>query len=168
MGSSCTEVPATEARIGNRAASFSLHEADEFIRQSYLRGHLAPAFTPPSKECTHCRRTYTGLNELCIKCLREKYTQDKAKEEVHDSFLEECRRCNKPTLHLGLEWCVECSAVPSEEFSLYCDQCDIVFELPLFVKDKAGKIVDMLKVKNLWCIKCSGVAGSWLRLLEDE
>jgi len=39
-----------------------------------------------------------------------------------------------------------------------------MMDVPIAVRDDQGGVVDMLKVRNLWCVECRGVAESWIRM----
>ncbi|KAH6983839.1 hypothetical protein EDB80DRAFT_592104 [Ilyonectria destructans] len=133
-----------------------------YIRQCFLRGHRAPAFSPPPRRYAKvAKKDFKGPKDLCVKCMGEKYARNRPKLEVYDCYLEDCQRCKKRTMHIGPGWCVYCNAVPDGELTSYCDSCDLVFEIPEYVKNDHGGVVDLLKVVHPSCAQCSGIASSW-------
>ncbi|KAM0185721.1 hypothetical protein ACHAPI_012058 [Fusarium lateritium] len=145
------------------------NENESFVRQSFLRGHLAPAFRPPTKTCPRCLQNYTGTKTMCLPCIKAVYAEkekdkDKDKDVSRDTYIDDCEMCKKSTLHLGPGWCVECYAASDAVFPLYCEECVVSCDVPVSVKDDKGGFVDMLKVRSLWCVSCQGVADSWVRL----
>ncbi|KAK6720758.1 hypothetical protein SNK03_003821 [Fusarium graminearum] len=137
-----------------------------FIRQVYLRGHLAPAFPPPTKQCTRCRKSFQSVRTMCLPCLRAISFEKEcdAKDRKRDTFLDNCKTCEKTTLHLGPDWCTVCYAVPDHTFPVYCEECVVQNDVPNRVMDDKGGFVEMLKVNSLWCIQCKGPADSWARI----
>lgn len=49
-------------------------------------------------------------------------------------------------------------------YQVICLECELVMDVPYVVRDDRGGFVDMLKVRSLWCVKCSGQADSWVRM----
>ncbi|CAM1500485.1 Fc.00g096470.m01.CDS01 [Cosmosporella sp. VM-42] len=156
-------------KLGNYVVSQNKDNGSGFIRQSFLRGHLAPAFQPPTKHCPQCKDLFRGMTSHCLPCRkanRAAVAQAESKSSIPDSFLDNCQTCKARTLHLGPGWCTDCFAVAGAAFPLYCEECVLMFEVPVYVTDDRGGQVSMLEVENLWCVKCGGVAESWMRMGE--
>ncbi|KAM0545671.1 hypothetical protein ACHAO7_008126 [Fusarium culmorum] len=111
-----------------------------FIRQVYLRGHLAPAFPPPAKQCTRCRKSFQNVRTMCLPCLRAISFEKEcdARDRKRDTFLDDCEKCEKTTLHLGPDWCTACYAVPDDTFPVYCEECVVQNDVPNRVMDDKG------------------------------
>lgn len=105
---------------------------------------------------------------MCLRCLKEIYIeQATSKREIErDTFLSHCgnKKCNEITHHLGPGWCVPCNAEGKNVYQVICLQCELVMDVPYRVRDDRGGSVDMLKVRSLWCVKCKGLADSWVRM----
>lgn len=105
---------------------------------------------------------------MCLRCLKDIYTEQAAdkRERERDTFLSYCEneKCNETTHHLGPGWCVPCNAHGKNVYQVICVDCELVMDVPYTVKDDQGGFVDMLKVRNLWCVKCRGLADSWVRM----
>ncbi|KAK7425156.1 hypothetical protein QQX98_000070 [Neonectria punicea] len=144
-------------------SSYQDETNEEYIRQCFQRGHIPATSDPlPAKPCTSCKAAFRGVREMCVPCYKESYTREMGEPpSLPDTFLENCEKCNARTLHLGESWCVGCSAVEAcATFSLICEECEIIVDVPAYVKDGCGGVVDILDVESLWCVKCGGIAES--------
>ncbi|PTD02651.1 hypothetical protein FCULG_00009266 [Fusarium culmorum] len=127
-----------------------------FIRQVYLRGHLAP----PSHHPRSNAHAAASPSKAAISFEKECDARDRKR----DTFLDDCEKCEKTTLQLGPDWCTACYAVPDDTFPVYCEECVVQNDVPNRVMDDKGGFVDMLKVNSLWCVQCKGPADSWVRI----
>ncbi|EKJ72416.1 hypothetical protein FPSE_07440 [Fusarium pseudograminearum CS3096] len=145
-----------------------------FIRQVFLRGHLAPAFPPPAKQCTGCGKSFQSVRTMCPPCLKAISLKKEcdAKDRERDTFPDHCKKCKQTTLHLGPDWCTVCyadtadtaaPADPGNTFPVYCEECVVQIDIPNRVKDDKGGFVEMIEVNSLWCVQCKGPADSWIR-----
>ncbi|KAM5352723.1 hypothetical protein ACJ41O_005445 [Fusarium nematophilum] len=142
------------------------NESSTFIRQSFLRGHLTPAFKPPpTKHCTTCSKRISCNPDRCVSCRNAGQHAGNYHPCTPDSYVDACGRCGTKTLHLGPGWCVECNR--SQEhgvFSLFCEHCETAAEAPMAVKNGRGGLVDMMEVDRLYCVDCGRLADSYERL----
>lgn len=131
--------------------------SDAFIRQSFLRGHLAPAFPPPRKHCQACRRAFSGIATHCIPCRKAS-----SLAKLSKAHLDTCGTCRQRTLHIPPGLCTACcKEVEGEDVQLYCPECEAVFDLPYLVRGADGVVVCMLDVE-VECGKCGGLTDSLL------
>ncbi|EYB31467.1 hypothetical protein FG05_35141 [Fusarium graminearum] len=130
-----------------------------FIRQVYLRGHLAPAFPPPTKQCTRCRKSFQSVRTMCLPCLRAISFEKEcdAKDRKRDTFLDNCKTCEKTTLHLGPDWCTVCYAVPDHTFPVYCEECVVQNDVPNRVMDDKGGV----RVRRIHGLESVHEGGIW-------
>lgn len=114
--------------------------------------------TPEVKTCNDCAKRFKSMQASCHACRINNYLKRERKPEVYDLYVDDCRACQTPKMHLGPGWCIDCHAGPGELVTLCCQSCELTMAVPPTALDEEGGVVDIVGREVLWCVQCCGPA----------